>query len=59
MATVAGKCAACGTPLEVKVTPAFAGAALAALAFSGFVGAQEGPILIGASIPLTGGVAIY
>ena len=28
-------------------------AAVAALAFSGCVGAQEGPILIGASIPLT------
>jgi len=34
-------------------------AAVAALAFSGFVGAQEAPILIGASIPLTGGVAMF
>jgi len=34
-------------------------AAVAALAFSGLAGAQEGPILIGASIPLTGGVAMF
>ena len=43
--------------LRMRLT--IAGAALAALAFSGFVGAQEGPILIGASIPLTGGVAMF
>jgi len=34
-------------------------AALAALAYSGFAQSQEGPILIGASIPLTGGVSMF
>jgi len=34
-------------------------AAVAALAFSGFAQSQEGPILIGSSIPLTGGVATF
>src|ERR1700730_14794067 len=36
-----------------------AAAALAALAYSGFAQSQEGPILIGASIPLTGGVSTF
>jgi branched-chain amino acid transport system substrate-binding protein len=36
-----------------------AAAALAALASSGFAQSQEGPILIGASIPLTGGVSTF
>src|ERR1700730_8315105 len=43
--------------LRMRLT--IAAAAVAALAFAGFVGAQEGPILIGASIPLTGGVAMF
>jgi branched-chain amino acid transport system substrate-binding protein len=34
-------------------------AALAAFAYSGFAQSQEGPILIGASIPLTGGVSMF
>jgi branched-chain amino acid transport system substrate-binding protein len=38
---------------------AVAVAALAALAHSGFAQSQEGPILIGASIPLTGGVSMF
>jgi branched-chain amino acid transport system substrate-binding protein len=36
-----------------------AGAAVVALAFSVLARAQEGPILIGSSIPLTGGVATF
>src|ERR1700730_4600923 len=36
-----------------------AAGALAALAYSGFAQSQEGPILIGASIPLTGGVSTF
>ena len=36
-----------------------AAAALAALAYAGLAQSQEGPILIGASIPLTGGVSTF
>ncbi|HWN55356.1 MAG TPA: ABC transporter substrate-binding protein, partial [Methylomirabilota bacterium] len=36
-----------------------AGAAVVALAFSVLARAQEGPIMIGSSIPLTGGVATF
>src|SRR5215510_6733192 len=36
-----------------------AAAVLAALAYAGLVQSQEGPILIGASIPLTGGVSTF
>ena len=42
-----------------KVRVTIAVAAVAALAFSVFARAQEGPIMIGSSIPLTGGVATF
>ena len=42
-----------------KVRVTIAAAAVAALAFSVFARAQEGPIMIGSSIPLTGGVATF
>ena len=42
-----------------KVRVTIAVAALAALAFSVFARAQDGPIMIGSSIPLTGGVATF
>jgi branched-chain amino acid transport system substrate-binding protein len=42
-----------------KMRLTIAVAAVAALAFSGSAQSQEGPILIGSSIPLTGGVATF
>jgi branched-chain amino acid transport system substrate-binding protein len=42
-----------------KMRLTIAVAAVAALAFSVFARAQEGPIMIGSSIPLTGGVATF
>ena len=42
-----------------KMRLTIAVAAVAALAFSGFAQSQEGPILIGSSIPLTGSVATF
>jgi len=42
-----------------KVRVTIAVAAVAALAFSVFARAQDGPIMIGSSIPLTGGVATF
>ena len=42
-----------------KVRVTIAVAAVAALAFSVFARAQEGPVMIGSSIPLTGGVATF
>ncbi len=42
-----------------KVRVTIAVAVVAALAFSVFARAQEGPIMIGSSIPLTGGVATF
>ena len=42
-----------------KVRVTIAVALVAALAFSVFARAQEGPIMIGSSIPLTGGVATF
>ena len=42
-----------------KMRLTIAVAAVAALAFSGFAQSQEGPILIGSSIPLTGGVSTF
>jgi len=42
-----------------KTRVTIAVAAVAALAFSVFARAQEGPIMIGSSIPLTGGVATF
>lgn len=43
--------------LTIRVTVALA--AVVAVAFSGFAQAQSGPIIIGASTPLTGGVAHF
>jgi len=42
-----------------KVRVTIAVAVVAALAFSVFARAQEGPVMIGSSIPLTGGVATF
>src|SRR5438477_9307622 len=42
-----------------KVRVTIAVAAVAALAFSVFARAQDGPIMIGSSIPLTGGVSTF
>ncbi|HTY76796.1 MAG TPA: ABC transporter substrate-binding protein [Candidatus Bathyarchaeia archaeon] len=42
-----------------KMRLIIAAAALAALGYSGLAGSQEGPILIGASIPITGNVSNF
>jgi branched-chain amino acid transport system substrate-binding protein len=42
-----------------KMRVTIAAAAVAALAFSVFARAQDGPIMVGSSIPLTGGVATF
>src|SRR5215510_14894016 len=42
-----------------KVRLIVAAATMAALGYSGLAGSQEGPILIGASIPITGNVSNF